>query len=282
MSFALGEDARQKGLRSVRALISHVSLKSDRSSEEPIYVIITSKTPLARKKEYVPRIIQLTHKLDELTNKSILLVTKDPSTPYRQPLTEKGSPTEDTFNQIYTLTKLKSLAKDPKKITKCFREFDIVVADNRVHKFLPHILGGQFYIKNKKLPFMVQMARPDPRAALTKTQNNKLKDDRCEPKYVQKQMRAIAENTFFHLTSKGNCMSIKVGYTSWKPQQVIDNINDVLSYLTDTKYAPVGGQLKQTNIHSIVVKTSESISLPVVEAEIAEQKEEDDDSDFDF
>ncbi|KAG7192284.1 uncharacterized protein KQ657_002003 [Scheffersomyces spartinae] len=281
MSFALNEDCQKKGIRSIRALIEHASSESANVSE-PIFVIINSRTPLTRKKEYIPRIIKLSHKLDKLSNKSVLLVTKDPSTPYRHALTEKGSPTEDTFDQIYTLTKLKNLSKDPKKLTKCFKEFDLVVADNRVHKFLPDILGGQFYIKNKKLPFMVQMAKPDPNAKLTRASNNKLKDDRCEPKYIQQQMKVIAENTFFHLTSKGTCMSIKVGYTSWKPQQVMENINDVLLYLTDTKYAPVGGQLKENNIHSVNVKTSESISLPVMEVVDLGLKEEEYDSDFDF
>lgn len=267
--FHLGSDAEAAALKSIRALVAH-SRKLGKS--EPIYLIINTEKPMVRKKDYTPRIIPVSNKIGRLQDKSVLLVTKDPSTPYRHALTEKDSATEDVFNQIYTLTKLKSLAKDPKKLSSMFKEYDIVVADNRIHKFLPEILGAQFFLKNKKVPFMVQMARPSPesQAQLTKSRlSTKLKDDRCEPKYVYSQMRAIARNTYFIPPAKGTCVSIVIGHTEMDPPEIVANLNDVVGYLVDAKNLPVGGLLRTTeNIVSAHVKTSESVSMEIVKKSV--------------
>jgi ribosome biogenesis protein UTP30 len=280
-SFILGDEAYKNGRKSIKSLTANS--RQEGVEDAAIYLIINIKIQLTQTKDYTPRVIPLTHKLDKLENKSVLLVTKDPSTPYRQALTEKDSPTEDVFNQIYTLTKLRSLAKDPKKIYKLFKEFDIVVADNRVHKFLPGTLGAQFYLKNKKVPFMVQMAKPSYDAQLTKgKKSHKLKDDRCEPKYVKGQMKSIAGNASFIPPCNGNCLSIKAGYTSWLDKDVMKNIDDILRYLVEEKFKPVGGVLRSiNNIGGVHLKTSESISLPILIKE-EEKVEEGEDSDFEF
>ncbi|KAK6203175.1 ribosomal protein L1/ribosomal biogenesis protein [Scheffersomyces amazonensis] len=280
-SFILGDKSYAQGKKSLKAL------KNQFSNPTTIYLSINIKITIVRTKDYTPRIIPITHKLDKVENKSVLLITKDPSTPYRDALTAKDSPTEDVFNQIFTLTKLKSIARDPKKVYKLFKEYDIVVADNRVHKFLPTILGGQFYIKNKKVPYMIQMAKPsaESQAQLVRgKKSTKLKDDRCEPKYVKQQMKAIVGNTSYIPSSSGNCLFIRVGSTEWPIEHILHNINDVLQYLIDTKYGPVGGVLKSIdNLGNIHIKTSESISLPLyTPTEITNDDEDDDNSDYDF
>ncbi|KAK6454575.1 ribosomal protein L1/ribosomal biogenesis protein [Scheffersomyces xylosifermentans] len=281
--FTLGEDSYKTAFKSLKALISQVQAENG-DEAIAINLVINIRIPIVKTKDYTPRIVPITHKLDKLENKSVLLVTKDPSTPYRNALTEKDSPTEDVFNQIYTLTKLKSIAKDPRKVYKLFKEFDIVVADNRVHKFLPSILGAQFYQKNKKIPYMVQMAKPDRNAVLTKgKKSTKLKDERCEPKYVKSQMKSIVGNTSYMPSDKGNCLFIKVGFTSWEIKHILQNIDDVIQYLVEERFRPVGGVLKSVeNLGTIHVKTSESISLPVFTPPEPENLDEDNDSDFDF
>ncbi|KAJ9095880.1 hypothetical protein QFC19_007369 [Naganishia cerealis] len=271
--FHLGSEAEAATQKSIRALVAH-SRKAGKS--EPIYLIINTVKPMVRKKDYTPRIIPVTNKIGKLQDKSVLLVTKDPSTPYRHALTEKDSATEDVFNQIYTLTKLKSLAKDPKKLSLMFKEYDLVVADNRIHKFLPDILGAQFFLKNKKIPFMVQMARPSPesQAQLTKSKlSTKLKDNRCEPKYVYSQMKAIARNTYFIPSAKGTCVSIVIGHTEMETPAIVTNLNDVIGYLVDLKNLPVGGLLRTIeNIVSVHVKTSESVSMEIKKEKGIEEK----------
>lgn len=284
-TFILGKEAFAEGKKSAKALSSHITKEKGAEHLEPIFLIINTKIYLTKVKDYTPRIIPLSKGLDKLENKSILLVTKDPSLPYRDALTKKDSPTEDVFNQIYTLTKLRHISKDPRKLTNLFKEFDIIVADNRVHKFLPDILGARFYVKNKKIPYMVQMAKPDKDAKLVKGKKSaKLKDDRCEPDYVRYQMKSIVRNTSYIPSATGTCISIKIGYSNWKPEEIMTNANDVLKYLIEPKFQPVGGLLRTTkNLVSIHIKTSESISLPVLQKEVEKENEEDDDdSDLDF
>lgn len=282
--FILGSNALFDGKKSVKSLSNHISQEKGQNHHEAIYLIINTKIYLTKTKDYTPRIIPLSKGLDKLETKSVLLITKDPSVPYREALTKKNSPTEDVFNQIYTLTKLKLLSKDPKKLSKIFKEFDLIVADNRVHKFLPTILGARFYVKNKKIPFMVQMSKPDKDAKLVKgKKSTKLKDDRCEPEYVRYQMKSIVRNTSYIPPANGTCISIKVGYTDWKAQEVLTNIDDVLSYLIDSKFQPVGGLLRTPkNLVSVHVKTSESISLPIFKQEEIKGDEDEYDSDLDF
>lgn len=282
--FLLGADAKKNTSQSAKALFAHIRKEKGPEHREPVYLIINSKIQLAKTKDYTPRIIPITHKLDRLEEKSVLLVTKDPSTPYRQPLNEKNSPTEDVFNQIYTLTKLRGIAREPRKLLKLFKEFDVIVADNRVHKFLPGVLGAQFYVKNKKIPFMVQMAKPDVNAQLVRgPKSTKLKDDRCEPAYVRAQMKSIVRNASFIPPANGNCMSIKVGYTDLKVEELVQNVNDVVRYLVETKNQPVGGILRsKKNIQSIHLKTSESVSMPVWKEAVEEVEDEEDNSDFEF
>lgn len=267
-SFLLGEEALKTGERSLRSLSNHSrSLKGKKV--EAVYVVINSKIKFTKSKEYVPRIIPLTKKVDSLENKSVLLVTKDPSIPYREKLTAKGSPTEDVFSDIISFKRLKSQAKDGRKLRKIFRDYDIVVADNRIHKFLPEVLGFQFFHKNKKIPYMVQMALPEQDAVLTRgKKSTKLKDDRCDPKYVKSQMKAIVRNASFVAPHNGTCVVLKVGYTNWSTSDLLTNINDAVNYLTSQKYLPVGGMLRSLkNIESVHLKTSDSISLPLYKAE---------------
>lgn len=279
MTFILGDESFKVGKKSLKALKSHAVIENGR--KQAVYLVINSKLVFGKSRSHTPRIIPVTHKLEEVENKSILLITKDPSTDYRDELTKKDCITEDVFNQIYSLKKLRVIGKDPKKLFKQFKEFDLIIADHRVHKFLPDILGGSFYIKNKKVPFMVQMAKPSADAQLVKSKkSSKMKDNRCEPKYIYSQVKSIIGNTNF-IAANGNCITVKVGYTEWKEEDVLQNISDVVSYLTEEKYKPVGGILKTIdNIGSIFLKTSESISLPLYKTQEIEAAE--DDSDFDF
>lgn len=276
----LGAEGDKAAAESVDALLAHVRGQEAR----PVYLIVNYKIQLVRAKDYTPRIVPIPHKLDKVGAKLVLLVTKDPSTPYRAALTEKGSPTEDCFNQIYTLTKVRSMAKDPRKALRLFKEFDVVVADHRVHKFLPGTLGAQFYAKNKKIPYMIQMAKPDPHAQLTRGKKSaKLKDERCDAAYVRLQLRSIVGNTSFVPPANGNCMSIKVGYSDWLLAPIVANIAAVMLYLVEARFAPVGGVLRtMKNVQSVHVKTSESASMPVWRERAAADNVDDDDSDFDF
>lgn len=280
--FILGEQAFKTAKKSLASLKKH----HENDSNIAINLIINIKIQLVRTKDYRPRIVPITYKLDKSTNKSILLVTKDPSTTYRDELTKKDCPTEDVFRDIYSFKKLKSLSRNRKNLIRIFKEYDLIVSDIRVQKFLPNILGEVFYAKNKKVPFIIQMAKPSKNAELVRSKQNKLKDERCDSKYVGLQIDSIVENTNYIATTNGDCLSLKIGYCDWKLNNLLGNLNDVIDYLINEKYLPIGGILKALdNLGNIHVKTSDSISLPVYIKHKDGEKElddEDDNSDFDF
>lgn len=286
--FLLGDEAQLQTQKSLRALKQHLK-KTISTESSPVYLTINVKTKLSSQKDYKPRVVPLTHKLDKITNKSITLITKDPSHIFRDALTIKDAPTEDSFNQIISLKKLKSFSHSLKNLLKLYKENDIIVADHRIHKFLPDLLGSTFYLKKKKIPYMIQMARPSLNGAqqgLRRSKENKLKDDRCDPKYVYAQLRSIVGNTSYLPTlNAGDVISLKVGYTNWDIDKLVTNINDVINYLVDEKYRPVGGILNLEHLGNIHVRSDNSISLPVmVKADevLKDGNGEGDDSDFDF
>lgn len=257
------------------------SLKKKFPGDTPIFVVFNLVRPLLHSKDYTPRIIPVPHAIAKLEERSILLITKDPSTPYAH-LNDRGQPTEDVFNAIYSFKRLRSEAKRHSNLVKLFKEYDIVVADFRIHKFLPLVLGEVFYVKNKKIPFKIQMARPLPTAKLEKDKTNKFKDLRCEPKYVRHQIKLIAENTYFIPPAQGNCMVVKAGHSNMPAEHIVANIRVIIDYLTNPKFRPVGGLADAGCIESIFVKTSDSVSIPVFIKEKPGDDDEHDDSDFDF
>ncbi|KAI5966218.1 uncharacterized protein KGF55_000527 [Candida pseudojiufengensis] len=283
--FILGPHALSQTKKSLKALNSHQKV-DENSSSSPIYLTINIKIKLIKQKDYKSRIIPLTYKVDKVENKSILLITKDPSNVYREALIQKDSPTEDSFNEIISLKKLKSLSKNSKNLIKLYKENDLIVCDFRIFKFLPDILGSIFYLKNKKIPFMIQMNKPNPNIQLPKSRQGKIKDNQCDPRYVQLQLESIIGNTSFIPTSNsGDVINLKIGYTNWSLEKLIRNINDIISYLIDEKFKPLGGILNLEQLGNIHVKCNDSISLPVLITNDENgnlDESNDNDSDFDF
>ncbi|SCU96240.1 LAFA_0G05160g1_1 [Lachancea sp. 'fantastica'] len=238
------------------------------SNDKNIHMVINTKKPIGLKNDYVPRIIPLSkcrmHKPGELR---ILLITKDPSTLYRKTLTEDPA-TSDLFKTVLSVRNLKGKYRGS-KLNKLFKEYDLVVADYRVHHLLPSILGSAFYHSKKKLPFIVQMART------AKVKGQKLADE-CDASYVRAQIRSIAKNTFY-VPNVDNCLSVKIGEVGvHSAQEMVHNIQDVVSFLTDKSKKPQGGVIRG-DISGIFVKTSNSVSLPILKLEkkaaVAEDEE---------
>ncbi|KAG7804340.1 hypothetical protein KL944_000086 [Ogataea haglerorum] len=262
----LDDELRSRAIRSLKALKAHLGPQGHH--HEAVYLIIDTKKPTSSDLDLVPRIIPLPHAKDTHENMKIMLITKDPVVNYRTPLEQKGSPTEDVFGEIVSLKKFKLFASNPKQVKKLYYEYDLLLADHRVYKLLPSLIGrSPFYKNNKRLPLMVQMARPSPDAQLVKSKKStKMKDERVEPDYVLRQVKTIARSTTF-VPSTGTCLSIIIGYSDFKLRELIENMDAVLEYLISPKFKPVGGVIKKgmAGIEDLHLKTSESVSLPVME-----------------
>lgn len=270
MAFLLGDNSREEAKRSIKSLIAHTSQSGD-EARVLLYLVINTKTPVVRRTDQIPRIIPLTNKLHKIDEKAIALITRDSS--YRALLTVKDSPTDDLFHNIIPYTKVKLIGHNNKARLRLFRENDLIIADDKIHKHLPDILGPQFYARNKKVPFKILMSKP--------SLEKKPKGENTLPfdaKFVRAQVKSIVGNTSF-IPPAGTCIHIAVGYSDWKVSDLLANINDVVSYLIEEKYRPFGGLLSKNNLHSVLIKTSESVAMPVMN-HVEEGDDESELSDF--
>lgn len=261
----LYEDGLAKN--ALESLLSHCETDPNLRQDKSIHIIIYMGKKMGLQKDFVPRIIPLTScKLNKPKDLRILLITKDPSTLYRETLL-KNEATADLFKEIISVKNLKRRFRGV-KMNQLYKEFDLIVSDFRVHHLLPGILGNRFYNGNKKLPYIVRMSKSLP------VKRQKMVEE-CDPLYLRAQLRNICKNTSY-VPNNDNCLSVKIGEVGKSSvDEMIHNVKDVISFLTDKTKKPQGGVVKG-GIVSIFVKTSNSPSLPIFEnpTEPQEKKEQ--------
>lgn len=237
--------------KGVDALISYAT---NQDSNNDIQLIIHTEKKLGIKKDYIPRVIPLKHnKMSKVKDMRILLITKDPANKYRDVLTSNEL-TSDTFKEIISVKNLKRRFRGS-KLTSLYKEFDMVVADFRVHHLLPALLGSRFYHSSKKTPYMVRINKE------VKHKGAKM-DETIDPVYLKAQLKSICRNTSY-MPNEDNCINVKVGFVSTHTaKQILENIQDVIEFLSDKNMKPSGGVIKGS-IKSLQVKTASSASIPI-------------------
>ncbi|KAL3235100.1 Ribosome biogenesis protein UTP30 [Nakaseomyces bracarensis] len=249
MATVLDSELVYKGLDALRA---HCEEKNE--TNQDVQLIIHTGKKLGLKKDYVRRIIPLKRcRMNKPSDFRILLITKDPSTKYRDVLT-KDELTSELFKEIVSIKNLKRRFRGS-KLTSLYKEFDLVVADYRVHHLLPDILGNRFYQSGKKTPYMIRINKS------IKEKRSKM-DETVDIKYIKAQMKSICKNTSY-LPNDDNCINVKVGHMDKQSNHDIFNIiEDVLTFLTDRNEKPVGGVIKG-GVKSLQIKTNSSTSIPI-------------------
>lgn len=244
--------------KALQALIQECSKNEKLQNDTEIQMIINTGKKMAVTKDYVPRIIPLTQcKLNHPKDLRILLITKDPSSRYREVIVNDNS-IKDLIKEIISVKNLKRRYRGS-KLNMLYREFDLVVADYRVHHLLPKILGNTFFSTTKKIPFVIKMSRH------IKVRGEKL-DEECDIKYIRAQLKSIAKNAYY-LPNEDNCLTIRIGdINKHSIDEMLNNVIDIVQFLTDSTKKPQGGIIKG-NIASIFVKTANSISLPLYKGE---------------
>lgn len=245
-------------LQALESLIDECSQNQKLQNDKEVQMIInTGKKKIELVKDFVPRIIPLTHcKLNHPKDVRILLITKDPSTIYREAI-EKDDSVKDLIKEVITVKNLKRRFKGSKMVT-LYHEFDLVVADYRVHHLLPKILGARFFSGTKKIPFVIKMSKQ------VKMRGEKLNEE-CDTKYIRAQLKSITKNAYY-LPNQDNCLTIRIGNIDKQSEgDMLNNAIDIINFLTDPTKTPQGGIIK-SGIASIFVKTEHSASLPLYEA----------------
>jgi len=135
--------------------------------------------------------------------------------------------------QVISLRELKVEYKQYEAKNQLVGRFDKFLADDRIIRLLPPILGKAFY-KRKKLPVQVNLRSKSLSAELTRAVNT----------------------VTLPLTNHGSCSSVKVGKTTLSKSQMADNIKALVEVI-EKKY-PGGWK----NIRSIHLQGA-SLSLPL-------------------
>lgn len=228
------------------------SLKAlEKQGGKDLFVIVNTKTPLLKKRDFVQRIVPIKHHFKKFEEERIVIITlKNGINNYVEllrPLTSKYENVE-----IISIKKLKGFSET--KLKAFYNDYDYVLCDYRIQKDLPKILGSRFYLKNRKVPYIIKLSDKE---VIDK------KIEQVNINFVKLQIKSIVKNISFLLTTDTN-LSIKVHDFDKKlnSKEVYENIEKVLEFLTNKENRAVTN-FKKNEIKSIYLKTGDSISLPV-------------------
>ncbi|CCF59097.1 hypothetical protein KAFR_0G00640 [Kazachstania africana CBS 2517] len=254
MSTTLKLTKSQLSKKSIDSLLSRCAQDSNLQNDKDVQIVINTGKKMDVSKDYIPRIIPLTAcKLYKPKDLRILLITKDPSTLYRETISRDDT-INDLIKEIISVKNLKRRFRGA-KLSTLYKEFDLVVADYRVHHLLPDVLGSRFFHSKKKTPYMIRMSKQ------LKERRQKMIEE-CDVSYIRAQLKSICKNTSY-IANNDNCLNVKIGEVGrHSSEEMLSNIQDIVRFLTDKKEKPQGGVIKG-GINSIFVKTSNSVSLPV-------------------
>ncbi|KAF7731737.1 hypothetical protein EC973_008251 [Apophysomyces ossiformis] len=225
-----------KAKRAFKALYKHEKTRQTNGIQW-IWLMINTFNPVDLGKGRPTR-VPLKHAIQSANTRRCLF-TKDPQRTYKDLLVSK---------KIKGIHKVISISKLKKEYTaeakqQLFSEFDVFMADQPVLTSLPNLLGRQWY-KKRKEPIPVDLTKKD----------------------IQKEIRKAAKSTYMNFHT-GSCCAIKLASTEHNMIQAYENL--IESIETIVKTVPGGAE----NIRSLQVKTAESTSLPVYEAEALDENE---------
>jgi ribosome biogenesis protein UTP30 len=143
--------------------------------------------------------------------------------------------------KVIGVNKLRKNFKQYKDKRQLLSDYDLFLADLRVYKILPELLGKEFYQK-KKYPCPIKL------------------HGFSKPKELQKQLNKAAKASYFILGNGPN-YSLRVGRTSQEADKVADNVEQALPFAL--AYATVHDDIKFSSIQSISLRVGESPELPI-------------------
>jgi ribosome biogenesis protein UTP30 len=249
-----GTDRASQTLKASRALLKHISSSSAKPAKpnllhdkddpnenaETIWLIAAMKKKITDKQKLKPASIRLPHALINLSttaSTTVCLIVKDPQRPYKDMVSTAGLNT--TVTKVIGYSKLRTKIKSLQSRLQLCDSHKAFLADNRITALLPNVLGPDFYRKPSKVPIPVNLTGKQ------KTAEN-----------IKIQITKALSSTYFHLAPAENT-SIRIGLSSFTPEQVAENIEKVVDQLTEN----IPG--KWRGLRSLHIKTANSASLPI-------------------
>lgn len=168
----------------------------------------------------------------------VCVFSKDPARELKDQLVSLKVP---CIAKVIGVSKLKKNFKQYKDKRQLLTDYDLFLADLRVYKMLPELLGKEFYAKKRY---------PCPLKLHNLTGENALEN----------QLNQAAKATYFMLGNGPN-YSIRAGRTNQDAGKIAENIEQILPFAL--AYATEKDNIEFSHIQSITVKVGESPELPI-------------------
>lgn len=176
--------------------------------------------------------------LTEAQNSRVCLIVKDPARDFKDEIENLNIP---CIAKVIGYDKLKRNFRQYKDKRQLLKDYDAFLADLRVYKMLPELLGKEFYEK-KKYPCPIKMHGFD------------------SPKQLEKQLNSAAASTFFALGNGPN-YSVRVGKTFQKEKDIGQNAIKALGQAL--AYATVHDDIDFEAVSQVTMRVGSSPELPV-------------------
>ncbi|KAK7418019.1 proteasome-interacting protein cic1 [Neonectria magnoliae] len=264
-------------LKASKALLAHIKKAAKQKSEEsakrnlledddeplntPIWLTLTTKRHIADKARLQPGKIALPHSLNTDESTTICLITAEPQRAYKDIVASEEFPADlaKRITRVIDFAKLKSKFSQYEAQRKLFADHDIFLGDDRIINRLPKVLGKTFFKTQQKRPIPVVLQAKAPkvdgkRVKRTKTEGTVNAGTAAE---IAKEVQKALGSALVSLAPTTNT-AVRVGYSSWTPEQVAENVDAVATALIE-KWVPQ----KWRNMKSIYIKGPESTALPI-------------------
>ncbi|KAL8688337.1 MAG: hypothetical protein Q9218_005730 [Villophora microphyllina] len=229
---------------------------------EPIWLVLTTKKHIVDQHRLKPGKIPLPHSLNQSPTTTICLISCDPQRVVKDTIAHPLFPTSLSarITRVIGISKLKAKYSSFESRRQLLNEHDIFLADTRVVTMLPRVLGKIFY-KSQKKPVPVTLEpyrqkdgsgkRVAPKAASEGSKTI------APPQQVAKEIEKTINCALVHLSPSNN-VAIRMGLSSFMPQAIAENVEAVVSGLTD-KFIPKGWR----NVKSVHIKGPNTLAFPI-------------------
>ncbi|KAK0643789.1 ribosomal protein L1p/L10e family-domain-containing protein [Cercophora newfieldiana] len=275
----------EQTLKASKALIAHIkkaaatpasgkqNLLADEETtvaQTPVWLTLTTKSHIHDSNRLQPSKIVLPHPLNTDEEATICLITADPQRWYKNMVASEEFPEDlrKRITRVIDLSHLKAKFKVYEAQRKLFADHEIFLADDRVVNRLPKALGKTFFKSTVKrpVPVVLMAQRGKVGGKRAPAEKGKKRDPtenanaRPVPEIVAELRRAIGA-ALVHLSPSTNT-AIKVGYASWKPEDLAENIEKVTTELVE-RFVPK----KWNNVRNLYIKGPDTAALPIYQTD---------------
>ena len=198
-------------------------------------------------------------------NLNICLITADPQRPVKNIVSDPSFPPAlaSKITRVIGYSKLKARYKSFESRRQLLAEHDVFLADDRIITRLVETLGKVFYKGTTKRPIPIRIAYQNRETGrLVKQPKGKVSKEDKSATYapvaaVAKEIQSAIDAVPVSL-KPGTTVAVRVANSSFKPQQVADNVIAVTNAIIE-KHVTKGWR----NVKAIHIKGSDTAAMPI-------------------